>query len=699
MNRLSHILRVFQRIGQQLEERQTFLQLALGIATLTCIIEGSWWQLYTGKFVEPWPLRVVMILVMATAWGTTFTPYWLRTERFRWVVYALMGAWTLAVLFFNGFIFHIQFEIVLVLVGVGFVLDRVAYIYQYYLLHFVMTSAMLFMMEAPLDQKIDFGMEYAMVAALSLVVIVNLHRSRQRLEASVSNQQALNHTLTHTNRILEKAQQIARVGHWEILRETNEIFWSKEVYRILEVPLTHPLTEAFVRSLHLPASWQLLDPALRACSRQGTPFDLKLEVHTHQGAYRVVRCMGYRDPDTQRIFGVVQDITHEQQQAQALQETTQKAEAEARAKTDFLSTMSHEIRTPMNAVIGMAHVLQQESPRSDQVEHLRTLMFSAENLLSLVNDILDFSKIEAGRVTLEQIDFHLPEKIEYLVRAMRVQLKDRPVELRLHLSPHIPTWVKGDPMRLTQILNNLLSNALKFTRAGHVTLSVSDLAQANGQYQLTFEVIDTGIGIPADKLETIFDSFEQASLDTNRHFGGTGLGLAITRRLVHLMDSEVQVHSQEGQGSTFAFTLWLKAGIPQVPIKVPERLAVPSGMRLLLVEDNPVNLKVANHFLERWGYQVDTATHGEEAVQQVRSQSYDLILMDLQMPRMDGWEATQHIRRLDARVPIVALTAEASREVHERVLAAGMNDYASKPFNPEELRQKIGRLLMEVSVG
>jgi PAS domain S-box-containing protein len=375
----------------------------------------------------------------------------------------------------------------------------------------------------------------------------------------------------------------------------------------------------------------------------------------------------------------------------------EEAEQAAVAKTQFLSTMSHEIRTPMNAVIGITHLLMQNA-REDQAEYLKILKFSAENLLVLINDILDFNKIEAGKITFEEVDFSLKDLLINIRAALLQKAIDKGIQLKLMMEDDLPEAVKGDSVRIGQILTNLVSNAVKFTDYGRVTISASILKKDADSTTVTFEVKDTGIGIPQDKWNSIFDSFTQASPETTRKYGGTGLGLTITKRLLELQGSKIQLESAPGEGSTFYFDLRLKNSSFQFKKRTEPDMTIqkhPSlkGLKLLIADDNRINIIVAQQFFKRWDIESDVAENGVLAVQMVQQSDYDMVLMDLQMPEMDGYEATQSIRALSndrfAHIPIIALTASAMLDIKDKAFSVGMNDYISKPFNPDELYRKI----------
>lgn len=375
-----------------------------------------------------------------------------------------------------------------------------------------------------------------------------------------------------------------------------------------------------------------------------------------------------------------------------LKRAIKKAETAARVKSDFLSVMSHEIRTPMNAVIGTIHLLLDENPKKTQLEHLKTLKFSSENLLILINDILDYSKVESGNVELEHIDFHLRELTKGLGNTYEQKAAENGIMFNILIDHNIPSMLKGDPARLTQILNNLISNAFKFTPKGEIKLLIHLLAKSNGRVKLEFAVEDTGIGISKDKLKLIFESFTQAHADTTRKYGGTGLGLAITKKLIKLFDSQIFVKSKVNRGSKFYFSLYMEeAAHANAAIEVDDTQMKEEvkNKRVLVVDDNEINLMMAKKFLDKWGLVSDVVTSGKQALEQVFDADYDLILMDLQMPEMDGYEVTATIRSLDnmdlKNIPIVAVSADTYENVKLKIAEVGMNDFLSKPFNPREL--------------
>jgi signal transduction histidine kinase/CheY-like chemotaxis protein/ligand-binding sensor domain-containing protein len=379
----------------------------------------------------------------------------------------------------------------------------------------------------------------------------------------------------------------------------------------------------------------------------------------------------------------------------------EEAERSSRAKAEFLSTMSHEIRTPMHGVIGMIDLLLMEKPAKSQLEKLNILRFSAENLLMLINDILDFNKMDSGNLVLEKADFNLKETIANLKTGFESAADKKSIRLELHIDKQIPDILNGDRTRLAQIVNNLVANAIKFTEQGVVQIKVESITETDKQVLVGFTVKDTGIGIPSDKLEDIFEIFNQASSETTRKYGGSGLGLSITKKLLEMMGSKIKLESTVGSGSEFYFEIWFDlsqkadlANFEQTKIH-PETQDFKSlyGTRVLLVEDNMINVKVATQLLKMWSVEVDVAMDGEKAVEKFESGNYNLILMDLHLPGMDGFEATRIIRKKDTLIPIIALTAAAVNDEKNKALNAGMNDFIVKPFKLQELYDKIVRCL------
>ncbi|PWK20104.1 signal transduction histidine kinase [Arcicella aurantiaca] len=377
------------------------------------------------------------------------------------------------------------------------------------------------------------------------------------------------------------------------------------------------------------------------------------------------------------------------------------AENATQAKSEFLSMMSHEIRTPLNAIVGMTYLMQQEEVSDSLAENLKILQFSTDNLHALINDILDFSKIEAGKVELEKAPFDLKQLISNIKKANQVKAEEKENKIKLMIDDDVPNWLIGDSLRLGQIITNLVSNAVKFTKKGSITVELTLQKRVGNLAILGFSVTDTGIGIEPKKQQLIFDKFTQANSETTREFGGTGLGLVITKKLLQLHNSDIHLESEAGKGAKFYFTVELEIASDVEKFKKDINLEfheedILKGVNVLLVEDYPVNIKVATKFLERWKVNIDIAENGKIALEKFDIGKYDVVLMDIQMPIMDGYTATAEIRKIDTKVPIIALTASATLNNQDRAFTVGMNDYITKPFNPKELFNKIAKFSVKL---
>jgi len=398
------------------------------------------------------------------------------------------------------------------------------------------------------------------------------------------------------------------------------------------------------------------------------------------------------------ILILFRDVNLRNQLEAELRNAKKQAEENANMKEQFMANVSHEIRTPMNAILGYSELLKKTQLSTPQADYLKAISNSGNNLLNIINDILDFSKIEAGKLKIEKIAFDLREQLEAIRLMFGGRAAEKKIELVIESGMNVPPHIFGDPTRLNQVLVNLVGNAIKFTESGGVYLSCELKSLEHEVACLVFRVKDTGVGIPADKLEGIFERFNQGNKETTRRFGGTGLGLAIVKSLVELQNGDIYVKSKDGLGSEFVVTLsfpvsYEQGVAPTIPKSSLNRF---DGLRysILLVEDNPLNQKLACAFIENFGLAVTVADNGRMAVDALRQHTYHLVLMDIQMPVMDGYTATRIIREeLKLQIPIVAMTANVTEGEKEKCLSAGMNDYLPKPFREGELNRMLAAYL------
>ncbi|MEM6633185.1 MAG: response regulator [Bacteroidota bacterium] len=377
-----------------------------------------------------------------------------------------------------------------------------------------------------------------------------------------------------------------------------------------------------------------------------------------------------------------------------LKQAMQDAQQASIAKSDFLSIMSHEIRSPLNVIIGMIHILRKEKQLPEQKENLEVLDITAQNLMLLINDILDYNKIESGKLELEFTPFDLRKLVSNIKRANSNYAKEKGNRLKVLIDDDLPEFLMGDSVRIGQIITNLVSNALKFTKEGTVTVTVDVLEQDESEFLIRVAVKDTGIGINEEQQKKIFQSFTQARSDTTREYGGTGLGLAIIKQLLIIMGSGIQVESTIGKGSTFFFELKLEEGKRAEDYEFDNSEERDLGNAyVLVVDDMPFNLTIVRKIVGDWNVRLDFAKNGLEAVEKIRENDYDIVLMDLQMPVMDGEEATREVRQFNKTLPIVALTASSNMSTKQLLLKAGMNAYLTKPFNPDDLYAKLYEIL------
>ena len=372
----------------------------------------------------------------------------------------------------------------------------------------------------------------------------------------------------------------------------------------------------------------------------------------------------------------------------------EKAERASKARADFLSTVSHELRTPLNAINGITYLLLQENPKQSQLDYLKSLEFSGNYLLNFINDILEINRLESDKVTIEKINLNITKLSENIINSFREFINENNINFHLNIDKSLNYNLKGDPTKISQILINLINNAIKFSKDGDVWFTISKKSETENNVTLHFEIKDNGIGIPEEKQEAIFDSFSQGSVEINRTYGGTGLGLSIVKKILEVMGSEIYLISEAEKGSTFSFDLEFEKGIiDPVAIEINQNIEFSNEKNILLVEDNKINQMITQKMLERKGISCVIIDNGEDAIENVRINNYDLILMDVHLPGINGTEATTEIRKFNNTVPIIALTAISLNENREMLLSYGMNEVITKPFEPEHFYTVVTKYL------
>ena len=417
----------------------------------------------------------------------------------------------------------------------------------------------------------------------------------------------------------------------------------------------------------------------------------KRKIKTKSGDYKWIEWQLSKGVNNTYI-SIGTDITNRVTEQVELKKAKETAEKSLKVKDEFLANMSHEIRTPLNAVIGFTDLLLETKLSVEQRQHLETMKNSGEILNSLISNVLDLAKLDSNKLSIENISFNLHKNLYEIVKLMKIRADEKNIALNLIISPNIPVQVFGDPTRLSQILLNLIGNAIKFTNKGFVTVTIKLIEESSENVKIHFEVLDTGIGIVSNKINTVFGAFTQAKSDTSRIYGGTGLGLAIVKKIVKLLNGDINVKSKFGKGSVFNLNLPFKKDTTitsSTEVKNKPSKGEQLNLKILLVEDNKTNQILAKTRLERWGCTVAIANNGIEGVKKVQHNMYDLILMDIQMPIMDGYEATKIIKndlsKETAKIPIIAMTAYTSKRDIQRALDLGMNDYIFKPFKTNDL--------------
>ncbi len=525
-------------------------------------------------------------------------------------------------------------------------------------------------------------------------------RVQERTAQLQTTVEDLRESQARTGLVLEAASD----GIWEWDVRTGESYWNESLYRLLGYSPgeVKPSFEVFLEMVH-PEDRPAMMENLNNYLERGGEYYQELRMRHASGQYRVYasRARVRRDENGApvRMAGTVIDITERKRYEEELRQAKEAAEAANRAKSDFLANMSHEIRTPMNGVIGMTGLLLDTDLSPEQREYTETVRTSGENLLMVINDILDFSKIEAGKMDLEIIDFDLGMVVEEALGLFAERAQGKGLELASLVEHDVPKALRGDPGRLTQVLNNLLGNAVKFTERGEVILRASLAREENAEAVVRFEVRDSGIGMTEEQRSRLFRSFSQADPSTTRRYGGTGLGLAISKQLVELMGGEIGVHSEPGEGSTFFFEVPF-AKQPESSASAPASLADLRELRVLVVDDNEANRKIMHHQVTSWGMKNGTAENGPKALQMLRSaaedgEPYDVVILDMQMPQMDGVQLARAIKAEPAisRTRLIMLSSLGRRVDAQEAEHIGIDSYLTKPVNQSKLYDAIATVM------
>lgn len=535
---------------------------------------------------------------------------------------------------------------------------------------------------------------------IGLAIRNGIRVSKQQKEANI-----LLAKIQEREKQLTETQKIAGLGSWEYDVETGILQLTEESFRIFGRDLLKGPMEysEFVNSV-IEEDRDILTNAVENAIQKHVSYEIVTR-HIHEASGKVIYVSGrgepyFEDNVLKKLYGTVMDVTAQKTTENELIKSRLEAENMARLKQDFLANMSHEIRTPMNAILGFTGIVLKEDINKTVKEKVNRIQQAGNNLLVIINDILDFSKIEAGQLEIEEVKFDLYKCLDQVKCQLEDIAKNRNVRLIFNINPETPRIVKGDSVRLNQILINLINNGLKFTEKGFVEVRTKIKEERDNRILLQFEVEDTGIGIPKSKQANMFESFTQATSDTSRKYGGTGLGLAICKSLVELQKGALWVDSEEGVGSVFKFTIDFGACLQTLQDEGEDDVAEDeidlTGVKLLLVEDNLMNRELAIHFFDQWKIDYEIAENGQLGLDKVSRGDYEVVLMDISMPVMDGYTATKEIRKLESdksNIPIIAMTANAFSNDIEKCFEIGMNDHISKPFKAAELKNKIYSLV------
>lgn len=519
------------------------------------------------------------------------------------------------------------------------------------------------------------------------------------ISRDVTDYKRIANNLKKNQRLLSEMEKLTKVGGWEYQLDSGELFWTDETYRIHELEIGTKVDLDFAIGLYPPDIQTMKRKAFDLLISKGQGYDLELPRMTAKGNkiwVRTVSNIEYVDGKPKRVFGAYQDITQSKIVENELRQAKSSLEEAMEEKDNFVSVVSHEIRTPLNAIIGMTDLLDQDASVEEKRENISAIKAASLSLLSIINDILDFSKIQSGKLKLEKVDFSISSILQQTLHLFQYQARKKKIMLDMVIADEVPKFLKGDPTRLLQVLNNLVGNAIKFTDVGKVTLDIQVKPPLiKDEIQLIITVKDTGIGIPTDKLKEVFEPFLQADVEINRKYGGTGLGLSIVKNLVEIQGGTIEVTSKENKGTSFKLILPFEKGAEvKKALEVSERKSL-APLNILYIEDVLTNQLLMKRICSRWNVKVSMASNGYEGVKKAKTKQFDLILVDLRMAGLDGFETARKIRKLEndyfKKVPIVAVTASSIQENSDLMEQAGINDAIAKPILQENLYALLSR--------
>ncbi len=510
---------------------------------------------------------------------------------------------------------------------------------------------------------------------------------------SIIQEQALKQTkeeLVRSNELLTHSQKLSNSGGWTFTLATGEIFWTDQTYRIYNIPIGKTITYEDVLNLYIEEDKQQLDKLVEEAIKEGMPYEMTLKTPSGKHIHIIGEPI-FENNEVVKLSGAVMDVTQRIEFEQELIQARNNAIEAAHAKTNFLSIMSHEIRTPLNGIIGIANLLG-ENKSKDQEELIDNLIYSSNHLLQLVNDILDLNKMQSEKLTLIREHTSLKKLIDNICGQFNSFATNKELEIIYNVDEQIPEYIIADSIRLGQILNNLVNNAIKFTAEGSVTISAQFKKQNKNKVWIAFSVKDTGPGIAKEDQERIFEPFEQVEQNRNRKHAGTGLGLQITKMLVELKGGKLELDSEPGKGANFHFIL--SFDIPTEQDKATDSIFVKeldlhkeafANLKLLLAEDNPVNTLVAKKQLEQFGITPTCVADGKQALEKFRQEEFNAALVDLHMPEVDGFQLATQIRKNYPKMHIIIFTADITDDARERLSKLNVRNIINKPFKPKEM--------------